>query len=53
MDPLEMRNIINSAEARPAVEEMEATQDPFESGKRGTRGFLEVGQKWANPEQYG
>lgn len=59
-DPLEMRNIIDSAEARPAVEEMEArlhlwmeaTQDPFESGKRGPRGFLEIGQKWADPEQY-
>ena len=59
-DPLEMRNIINSAQARPAVEEMEArmhrwmeaTHDPFETGKRGPRGFIEVGQKWANPDQY-
>lgn len=57
LDPLETRNIIGSAEARPAVEEMEArlhrwmeaTSDPFEYGRRGPRGFLEVGQRWVNP----
>ena len=31
---------------------MEATGAPFEHGKRGPRGFLEVGQRWANPEFY-
>ena len=56
-DPLEMRNIVNSAEAKGALEEMEyrlhrwmeATSDPFEYGKRGPRGYLDVGQRWANP----
>ena len=59
-DPLETRNIFGTAEARPAVEEMEtrlhrwmeATGDPFEYGKRGPRGFLDVGQRWANPKLY-
>ena len=55
-DPLEMRNIVNSGEAKGALEEMEyrlhrwmeATSDPFEYGKRGPRGYLDVGQRWAN-----
>ena len=59
-DPLEMRNIFGTAEARPAVEEMEsrmhrwmeATNDPFEYGQRGPRGFLDIGQRWANPERW-
>ncbi|MEM7537573.1 MAG: sulfatase [Chloroflexota bacterium] len=59
-DPLEMVNLANSAEARPALEEMEArlhrwmeaTHDPFEYGRRGPRGFLELGQVFADPEKY-
>ena len=59
-DPLEMRNIVHSAEAKPIVEEMEArlhrwmeaTGDPFEHGKRGPLGFLDVGQRWAHPTRY-
>ena len=31
---------------------MDATHDPFEYGKRGTRGFIEVGQEWADPEKW-
>ena len=31
---------------------MEATGDPFEFGKRGPRGFIDVGQKWADPEKW-
>ena len=60
-DPLETRNIAYSDEARPAVQEMEerlhrwmeSTEDPFEYGKRGPRGFLDVGQRWFNQERYG
>lgn len=60
IDPTERRNFAGALEARPALEEMEArlhrwmeaTGDPFEHGKRGPRGFLEVGQKWADPEQW-
>ena len=59
-DPLEMRNIFDSAEAQGAVEEMEArmhrwmeaTGDPFEYGARGPRGFLDIGQRWADPERW-
>lgn len=59
-DPLEQRNVVRSSEARPAVEEMEArlhrwmeaTGDPFEWGRRGPRGFLDVGQRWADPERW-
>lgn len=59
-DPLEQHNAINAADARPVVEEMEArlhrwmeaTGDPFEHGKRGPRGFIDVGQRWAAPELY-
>jgi arylsulfatase A-like enzyme len=59
-DPLEMNNIAGDATARPAMAEMEAllhrwmeaTHDPFEYGKRGPRGFLDVGQRWADPERW-
>ena len=59
-DPLEMNNLANSAEARPTLEEMEvrlhrwmeATHDPFDYGRRGPRGFLELGQVFADPERY-
>ena len=59
-DPLERRNIVHVPEARHAVEEMEArlhrwmeaTGDPFEHGRRGPRGFLDVGQRWADPERW-
>ncbi|MEM7029476.1 MAG: sulfatase [Chloroflexota bacterium] len=59
-DPLEMVNLATSAEARPALEEMEArlhrwieaTHDPFDYGRRGPRGFLELGQEFADPERY-
>ena len=59
-DPLEMRNIVYSSEARSAVEEMEfrlhrwmeSTGDPFEFGRRGPRGFLDVGQRWADRERW-
>ena len=57
-DPLEIRNIAAMAEAKPALEEMEArlhrwmeaTGDPFEYGKRGPRGYLDIGQRWADPK---
>lgn len=60
VDPLEMNNLATSATARPALEEMEerlhrwmeATHDPFEYGRRGPRGFLELGQEFADPEKY-
>ena len=50
-DPLEMINLANSAEARPALQEMEerlhrwmeGTKDPFEYGRRGPRGFFGIG----------
>ena len=59
-DPLEMRNIFGTSEAQPAMEEMEArmhrwmeaTGDPFEYGPRGPRGFLDVGQRWADSERW-
>ena len=59
-DSLEMVNLANSNEARPALEEMEerlhrwmeATRDPFEYGKRGPRGFLDLGQEFADPDKY-
>jgi arylsulfatase A-like enzyme len=59
-DPLEMVNLFDSPEARPVVEEMEerlhrwmeGTQDPFEYGRRGPRGFLDLGQEFANPDAY-
>lgn len=59
-DPLEKRNVINAADARSAADEMEtrlhrwmeATGDPFEHGKRGPRGFIDVGQRWADPERW-
>ncbi len=59
-DPLEMINLAESAESRPVVEEMEerlhcwmvATHDPFEYGRRGPRGFLDLGQQYADPEKY-
>jgi arylsulfatase A-like enzyme len=59
-DPLEMKNVAESSEARPVVEEMEermhrwmeGTQDPFEYGRRGARGFLDVGQEWADPDRW-
>ena len=55
-----MVNLANTQSARPIVEEMEerlhrwmeATKDPFEYGKRGERGFLDVGQEFADPDQY-
>ena len=31
---------------------MEATEDPFEHGVRGPRGFVEVGQQWADPAKW-
>ena len=31
---------------------MEGTSDPFEYGRRGPRGFLDLGQRFANPERY-
>ena len=54
---LETRNMVNAREVRPVVEEMEtrlhrwmeATGDPFEYGRRGPRGFVDVGQRWADP----
>lgn len=59
-DPLEMVNLAHATEARPAREEMEerlhrwmeATHDPFEYGKRGARGFLDLGQAFADPDKY-
>jgi len=59
-DPLETDNLFDSVEARPVVEEMEArlhrwmegTGDPFEYGRRGPRGFIDVGQRWADPEKW-
>ncbi len=59
-DPLEMVNLANSAEARPVLQEMEerlhrwmeGTKDPFEYGRRGPRGFLELGQEFADPDKY-
>ncbi len=59
-DPLEMLNLADSAEARPALQEMEerlhrwmeGTRDPFEYGRRGPRGFLELGQEFADPDKY-
>ena len=59
-DPLEMVNLADTTEARPALQEMEerlhrwmeGTQDPFEYGRRGPRGFLELGQVFADPEKY-
>ncbi|NKB66794.1 MAG: sulfatase-like hydrolase/transferase [Candidatus Latescibacteria bacterium] len=59
-DPLEMTNLAELNEARPVVEEMEerlhrwmeASGDPFEYGKRGPRGFLDVGQQWADAEKW-
>lgn len=59
-DPLEMVNLAGSVAARPVVEEMEerlhrwmeATGDPFEYGRRGPRGFIDVGQRWADPERW-
>ncbi len=56
-DPLETRNMVNAREVRPVVEEMEtrlhrwmeATGDPFEYGRRGPRGFVAIGQRWADP----
>lgn len=60
-DPWEMTNLAQSVEARPVVEEMEerlqrwmsATRDPFSYGRRGPRGFLDVGQSFASPERWG
>ena len=59
-DPLEMVNLANSTEARPVLQEMEerlhrwmeGTKDPFEYGRRGPRGFLELGQEFADPDKY-
>ena len=59
-DPLEMVNLADAAEARPALEEMEArlhrwmevTHDPFDYGRRGARGFLDLGQEFANADKY-
>jgi arylsulfatase A-like enzyme len=59
-DPLEMKNLAGSSEARGVVEEMEermhrwmeGTEDPFEYGRRGARGFLDVGQEWADPDKW-
>lgn len=59
-DPLEMVNLADATEARPVLEEMEerlhrwmeATCDPFEYGKRGARGFLDLGQVFADPDKY-
>ncbi len=39
-------------EARPALEEMEATRDPFEYGKRGPRGFLDLELAFADSDKY-
>ncbi|MFT5088655.1 MAG: arylsulfatase A-like enzyme [Planctomycetota bacterium] len=59
-DPLEMTNFAEVDEARAVVEEMEerlhrwmeGTGDPFEYGKRGPRGFLDLGQTWADAEKW-
>ena len=59
-DPLEMVNLVDAIESRPVLEEMEArlhrwmeaTHDPFDYGRRGPRGFLELGQQFAAPEKY-
>ena len=59
-DPLEMVNLAETQSHRPVLEEMEerlhrwmeATKDPFEYGRRGERGFLDVGQEFADPDQY-
>ena len=59
-DPDEMINLADSAAARPAVEEMEerllrwmtATHDPFSYGRRGPRGFLDVGQTFASADRW-
>ena len=56
-DPMETTNIVHSVEGRAGVDEMEsrlhrwmeATGDPFEYGKRSPRGFIDIGQRWANP----
>ena len=58
-DPLETANLVESGEGREVIEEMEerlhrwmeATHDPFEYGKRGPRGFVDVGQVWADREK--
>ncbi len=57
-DPGEMINLAGSDGAQPIVEEMEerlhrwmeATRDPFEYGRRGPRGFLDLGQQFADSE---
>ena len=59
-DPIEMINLAESSESRSVVEEMEerlhrwmnATHDPFEYGRRGPRGFLDLGQQFADPDKY-
>ena len=59
-DTLEMVNLADAAQASPALEEMEerllrwmeGTRDPFEYGRRGPRGFLELGQEFADPDKY-
>ena len=59
-DPLEIVNLADAAQARSALEEMEerlhrwmeGTRDPFEYGRRGPRGFLDLGQQFANPALY-
>ena len=59
-DPWEMTNLAESAAARPLLEEMEerlqrwmsGAHDPFSYGRRGPRGFLQVGQSFASPERW-
>lgn len=59
-DPQEMTNLAESGESTSVIEEMEgrlhrwmeSTGDPFEYGKRGPRGFIDVGQRWADPEKW-
>jgi arylsulfatase A-like enzyme len=59
-DPLEMTNLVDTAEGKAALEEMEGrmhrwmegTQDPFEYGRRGPRGFIDVGQVWADARKW-
>ena len=31
---------------------MEGTDDPFEFGRRGPRGFIDVGQRWTDPARW-
>ena len=60
VDPLQQTNIFTSLDSQSTVEElesllhqwMEKTKDPFEFGQRGPRGFINIGQKWADEEKW-